>query len=88
MTLQSARTQKPSMDILSVHCGDQVLFTQMGSGSRVSHDGIAIVDDDRWMRNSLEGLLKSVEFRTESFARQRTTWTPAITRVLAASFWT
>ncbi len=29
---------------------------------------IAIVDDDRWMRNSLERLLKSVGFRTESFA--------------------
>jgi FixJ family two-component response regulator len=29
---------------------------------------IAIVDDDRWTRNSLERLLKSVGFRTESFA--------------------
>jgi FixJ family two-component response regulator len=29
---------------------------------------IAIVDDDRWMRSSLERLLKSAGFRTESFA--------------------
>jgi FixJ family two-component response regulator len=60
------------MDILPVHCGDQVLFAQMGSGSRrgamTEIARIAIVDDDRWMRNSLERLLKSAGFRTESFA--------------------
>ena len=39
----------------------------MGSGTAETAL-IAIVDDDRWMRSSLERLLKSAGFRTESFA--------------------
>ena len=71
MALLAAGTQEHFMDLLSVDYSDRILSTYPGSGPRrgvmAETALIAIVDDDRWMRRSLERLLKSAGFRAESF---------------------
>jgi hypothetical protein len=87
MTPQPARTQEPSTDILLVRHWNQVLLAEMGSGS-ADTALIAIVDNDRWMRSSLERLLKSAGFRTKSFASAEDYLDAGDRGVLAASLWT
>jgi FixJ family two-component response regulator len=72
MALQAAGIQEQFMDLLSVDYSDRILSTYPGSGPRrgvmAETALIAIVDDDQWMRRSLERLLKSAGLTARGFA--------------------
>jgi FixJ family two-component response regulator len=72
MTLLDAGTQESSVNLFPAYYWNQNLPAYEGSGARTEVMAetalIAIVDDDRWMRRSLERLLKSAGLTAQGFA--------------------
>jgi FixJ family two-component response regulator len=72
MTLLDASTQERSVNLFPAYYWNQNLSNYEGSGARTEAMAetarIAIVDDDRWMRRSLERLLKSAGLTGQGFA--------------------
>lgn len=72
MTLLDAGTQERSVNLFPAYYWNQNLPACEGSGARKEVMAetalIAIVDDDRWMRRSLERLLKSAGLTAQGFA--------------------
>jgi FixJ family two-component response regulator len=72
MTLLDAGTQERPVNLFPAYYRNQNLPDYEGSGARTGAMAetarIAIVDDDRWMRRSLERLLKSAGLTAQGFA--------------------